>query len=295
MSLWFLIALGAYFLNAVATTVDSILLRRRIPEPLTYTTYVGLVSIFALVLAPWGFFVPKAGVMVLSLLTGFVFLVSLFFIFQLLKSFEPSRAATVVGTATVLILLAAEQLLLGTAFTSAELAAVGLLLGGGFLLAYRRDGPAQRGRFMRLVLVAGGLGALYLFLAKVVFGELGFVNGFIWTRIGSFAGALVLWQLAARRGWSPALPKTSAIVLANRTVAGVGSALMNGAVALASPALVSALRGSEYAFLFLLALALSAFAPQLLREELRAKRVVEKIAGLVLVALGLALLAFGKP
>ncbi|MBI3305083.1 hypothetical protein HYZ80_02050 [Candidatus Parcubacteria bacterium] len=292
---WLLFALSAYFLNAVATTVDSILLRRRIPEPLTYTTYVGLVSIFALVLAPWGFGVPSAGLAVLSILTGCVFLGSLAVIFQLLKSFEPSRSAAVAGTATVLILLAAERLLMGTTFTSAELAAVVLLLGGIFLLTHRSSGAAQRGRFMRLTLAAGGLGALYLFLAKIVFGALGFVNGFIWTRLGAFLGALVLWLVLRLRGRGEPMPAASALVLANRTVAGVGSVLMNGAVALASPALVSALRGSEYAFLFLLAFALSAFAPQLLQEELRAKRVVEKIAGLVSVAFGLALLTFGKP
>ncbi len=292
---WLFLALGAYFLSAVATTVDSILLRRRIPEPLTYALYVGLVSIFALVLVPWGFWVPAAGLVALSVVTGLVFLGSLAMLFQLLKSFEPSRSAAVAGTAAVLMLLAAERLFMGTAFTTPELAAVGLLLGGVFLLTYRRGGASDRGRFMRLALAAGGLGALYLFLAKIVFGALGFANGFIWTRMGSFLGALVLWAVVRARGRGEPMPAASVLVLANRTVAGVGSVLMNGAVALASPALVSALKGSEYAFLFLLALALSAFAPQLLQEELRAKRVAEKIAGLVSVAFGLALLASGKP
>ncbi len=297
---WLLFALGGYLCNAASTTVDTVLLRRSIPQPVRYAAYVGLASIFALVLAPWGFAVPPTGWIGVSVLTGLTFIGSLAIIFRFIQRFEPSRAVPVYGAVMVVVLFAAERYLLSASFSPAELLAAGLLLAGTFLLAYRHGKPVAVVEFAVLAAAAGAASALYFFLAKIVFTELGFVNGFIWTRMAAFAGAVVLW-CALRRSWRSAESSSQrlglgfgTVVLANRLVAGVGSVFVNAAVSLASPALVNALRGVEYGFLFLIALGLTVVAPKLLAEELRAPRLIEKIAGLLAVGAGLALLALGS-
>lgn len=293
---WLWVALSAYFLNAVAVTGDTILLRRVVPEPLRYATYTGFVSIFALVLAPWGFALPTVFGLGLAALTGWVFLASLACIFALLREFEPSRAAPVFGAIGVFVLFVAERALLAASFGPGEIAAIALLTAGAFLLAYRGAGGGSR-RFAALVAAAGALQALYFLLAKVVFIEMGFVNGFIWTRVAAFVGAAALWVWFRRRARAAGprfTVRVGAAALANRTVAGAGSLLVNYAVALGSPTLVNALRGSEYAFLFLIAFVLSMVAPRLLTEELRAKHLVEKVAGLVAVGAALAILALER-
>ncbi|MBI2624537.1 hypothetical protein HYW67_03505 [Candidatus Parcubacteria bacterium] len=292
---WLLFVLGGYFCNAVAVTVDTVVLRRSVPEPVRYATYVGLASIFAFVLAPWGFSVPPSIWVVLSVLAGLVFLGSIMFIFRLLQRFEPSRVVPIYGALVVVILLVIERYALVTQFTAADLLAAGLLVIGTFFLTHRRGKPTAVAGFALLVAVAGLASALYFFLAKLVFAELGFINGFIWTRLGAFAGAVTLW-LALRRFWKRGRqPKETtvwlgAVVLGNRLIAGTGSLLVNAAVALASPALVNALRGVEFAFLFLIVLGLSVVAPRLLTEDLRAASILNKVAGLAAVGAGLAML-----
>lgn len=292
---WLLFALGGYLCNAVAVTVDTAVLRRSVPQPVRYATYVGLASIFAFVLAPWGFSLPPLTWVCLSVLAGLVFLGSIMFVFRLLQRFEPSRVVPVYGALVVITLLAAERYALATRFTAADLLAAGLLVAGTFFLTHRRGKSAATYGFATLVVAAGAASALYFFLAKLVFAELGFINGFIWTRLGAFAGAVVLW-LALHRFWESRRQSAQisvwlgAVVLGNRLVAGTGSVLVNAAVALASPALVNALRGVEFAFLFLIVLGLSVAAPRLLAEELRAASILEKVAGLAAVGAGLAIL-----
>ena len=78
--------------------------------------------------------------------------------------------------------------------------------------------------------------------------------------------------------------------VANKALAAGAFILLNYAISLGSVTVVNALQGTQYVWLLLLAAAVSAGWPKLFREELSRVAVWQKVAGVVLVSLGVALL-----
>ena len=74
---WIIVTAIAYFLTAVNSVLDKYLLNRSIPEPVTYAFYVGIFSIFTLVLTPFGFHWPGLWQFIAAILTGAIFLLAL--------------------------------------------------------------------------------------------------------------------------------------------------------------------------------------------------------------------------
>lgn len=80
------------------------------------------------------------------------------------------------------------------------------------------------------------------------------------------------------------------VFVANKALAAVAFILLNYAISLGSVTVVNALQGTQYVFLLLLAATVSVRWPKLFREELSRVAVWQKVGGIVLVSLGVALL-----
>ena len=97
---WILVAVAAYFLNAVTPLIDKFLLGDHIPNPTVYAFYVGLLSIVAVIMAPFGLIWPGTAQFLFSLVSGALFLFGLYVFFIALKRQEASRVVPVVGAFT---------------------------------------------------------------------------------------------------------------------------------------------------------------------------------------------------
>ena len=89
--------------------------------------------------------------------------------------------------------------------------------------------------------------------------------------------------------------KTTVIFLANQAAGGGAAILQNFAIFLAPLAyisLVHALNGAQYVFLFIFATLASLKFPKMLKEEISKEIIFQKICAILLIAGGLALLAF---
>lgn len=103
---WFIIVIIAYLLNAIAMIVDKALLKKSIPEPIVYTFYIGLLGlIFIPILMPFGFGVPSAYLIVISLLAGIFFIVALLIFFRALKGDDASQVIPVIGGLSPIIIM----------------------------------------------------------------------------------------------------------------------------------------------------------------------------------------------
>jgi hypothetical protein len=122
-----------------------------------------------------------------------------------------------------------------------------------------------------------------------------FLNGLVWRTIGASAAALLFLlsrQTRAQIAVNFRVPhaKTNIAFLLGKASGGISFVLINYAFAIGSIAIVNALTGIQHLFLFLFIIATGKKYPHLLREHLAGRALVQKMAGLVLMGVGISLL-----
>lgn len=301
---WLFIAIGAYFLTAVNSVVDKYLLHRTDPHPVAYAFYVGIFSIFTLVLTPFGFEWPGVSQALIALSVGAVFLCALIAFFTALKADEASRIVALVGGFTPIFILIFSDLLLGTVFSAREYYALALLIAGGVLISFRKSKTCgifelhkyECVRSTEIAILSSVFFALFFVLAKFTFNGQEFVSGFVWTRIGSFLAALLLLFIPAARAHifhttKTAGAKVGALFVANKTLAGISFFLLNYAIFLGNIAIVNALEGVKYLFVLVMAYYFSTRMPHILREQVTPLIITQKVGAVALIFAGLFVLA----
>lgn len=295
---WFLIAISGYFLNAVVNVADKFLLGQRpTTKPPVYTFYIGILSIFALVLTPFGLSWPGINQFLIALVAGVLFLLFLLTLFQALDVNEASRVFPVVGGVTPILVLILALVFLGERLSWLQILAFSLLILGGVLIALKKS-QAKTGliKGLKFIILAILFGASSLVLTKYVFTQQGFISGFIWTRVGSFLTALSFLILPNLRqsifeAGRQAKSGISLLLVSNKALAGVASVLINFSISLGSVSLINAMQGIQYAFLLVLTLILSKKFPQILQEKITKSILIQKILAILLIGAGLVILA----
>ena len=285
VELWIYIAVGAYLLNAFAFVIDKYLLAAPIPRPFAYSFWISALSAPVFLLIPFfDIFIPSPVFFAVAFSSGLLFFIGIIFLYTAVRKSDVSIAATQVGVFTAIFTYLFSLLVLGENALLGNIIALSLLVLGMFFL-----GTAGRG-ILQHALIAGATLGLSFVLLKWSFDTSGFINGLFWTRIG-FIGAAALSLLFPKartdivssfRG-APASSKW--IFVGNKLLAGSGFILLYVAILLGSVAVVNALLGFQFLFVFLLALLLQNRLPGI-RENLDRKILVGKLAGIALVVAG---------
>ncbi|TSC53360.1 MAG: Uncharacterized protein LiPW39_301 [Parcubacteria group bacterium LiPW_39] len=297
---WIFFAISGYFLYSVVTVTNKFLLRQpATTKPLVFTFWIGVLSIFTFVLAPFGLHWPGWGWLVFDLFVGILFFLMLLTFYQALDVNEASRAASVVGGLIPVFVFPFAYLFLNERLGWLQILAFFILVLGGLLISLKIEKGALREglRSIKVVFLAILLGAIYWVTVKYAFGGQGFVTGFVWTRLGLVLAALLvlLWSAWRRQILSSIKQATgglSALMVSTKLLAGFGSLFVHWSLARASASLVQALQGTEYVFLLILTVILSKKFPEILREKLSGAIILQKIIAILLIVAGLALLAF---
>lgn len=300
--MWLIVAISAYFILAIVWLVDKYLLTGPIPNPKVYAFYVGILGILVLILAPWvGFYVPGIRQIILSLLTGVVFVYAIFWFFKALRLFETSRVVPAVGG-----ILPIFSFLLIFIFSGGEetlrfweFLAFTLLILGSILITHQKTKKISL-RSFKISAVAAFFFALSAVLSKYVYMDMAFWPGYIWIRIGSFLMALIFLLTGGIK--SELLKtrinlqkKTLRIFLLNQAAGAGANILQNWAIALTPlvvyVAVINALQGVQYAFLLIFAALLSLKFPRILKEEISKEIILQKVIAILLIGTGLVILA----
>lgn len=296
---WLLITILAYFLLAVSTLGDKFLLKEKIPSPELYSFLVGIFGIFVLLLSPFGFFFPNKEQIILAFLTGAIFIAAFFLYTSAAKDFEVSRVAPAIGGLTPIFIFIIVALLYPgkEIFSFKEIFALSfLILGSVFIILEKITDIFGKSFF--LAALAAFYFALYFTLAKFVYLSLGFINGLIWIRLGSFlAGLFFLLSKKVRASifiGRELVQKGGKAFLWVQIIGSLGNILQNFAISLvklSAVSLITALQGVQYLFLFIFSLILSKKFPQILKEEISRKIILQKTAAIFLIVSALAVLA----
>ena len=286
-----LIAVIAHGLIGISLIWDKVLLKNPGTKNLfSYVFWLGAISVFGVLLVPFGYKSPSFALAGLAFLAGVVHLVGVFFYYAALKRGEASETLAIMGGFSPVATAAIGYGLLSRQMTGSHLIGFGLMTLGGFVMFFSEKLPLKK--LLPPVLLASGLLGLVNVLEKLVYDRTNFVSGYVWFTIGTFAGALAL---LLRSSWRQQIfsesgqdnPRNRFWYFVNRFVSGVGSFLIFYAISKAHPAIVDSISGVRYAVIFVLAFALTRMRPSWLKEDFRGWKLVTKITATCMVVAGL--------
>jgi drug/metabolite transporter (DMT)-like permease len=285
------IAIIAQGLIGISLVWDKVLLKNPGTKNLfSYVFWLGAMSVFGVVLVPFGYKSPSPAVIGIAFVAGVVHLVGVFFYYATLKRGEASETLAVMGGFSPVATVAIGFALLTRQMTGGQLLGFALMTAGGFVMFFSEKFPVKK--VLPPVLLAAGLLGLVNVLSKVVYDQTNFVTGYVWFTIGTFAAALVLlippsWrrQIFSESGQDQ--PRNRFWYFVNRFVSGVGSFLVFFAISRTHPAMVDAISGVRYVVIFVGALLLTKFRPTQLKETFHGARLVTKTVATGLVVAGL--------
>lgn len=292
-----LIALIAHGLIGVSLVWDKVLLKKKGLQSLaSYVFWLGAISIFGLILIPFGFRMPSWNIALIATAAGFCDLLATWFYYAALKAGEASEELAAMGgfmpLATVLLSIP----LLGVHLKGGQFAGFIVMTLGGFVMFFAEKLPLSK--MLPRVILASALFGMTDVLQKLAFNGAKFVSGYVFFTIGTFLGAMALllrpkWRHDIFRTSEEAPPRSKAGYMANRFLAGVGSFLVVFAVSRTSPSMVEAVSGTRYVVIFLGAWAITQWRPRWFREDFTRRALLIKGLGTALVVAGLILAGLG--
>lgn len=295
------IAILAYAFNAGSTLVDKILLRTTFQNPIVYTFYINLLQLLVLLLIPFGFHPILDRATYLAAASGILGIVAFYAYFSSLQKNEASIVGLTVGMFNPLSALILGGLFLGQILTATQYLAFFVLISGTIVLTVDLwHGKIQFGRKFLWMLVSGFFFGLSSVLLREAFLESSFLNGFIVSRAaaGLFVLPLLLFPKIRRcifesRKLNHELQSKSTLLLmgSGQIMGALSSTLATIATYFANPALVNSLFGVQYLVILIASLLLVKKYPHLLREKLSKRAIAHKIAGAVIISLGLYLIS----
>lgn len=287
----------AYFFFSLAFFGDKLILSGP-PNAKLYTFYVGALNILALVLLPfisWHFGVATFA---WAALAGATSLLGIYLMFTALERFEVSRVMSTIGAIQPVAVLVFSGLFWGFgAISNTNLAAFMLLLAGSIVISVEKKLKVTVW-YLALTVCSSLLFSLAYIFSKLVFLQVSFLEGL--ALIGACTFLLAMVFLLDRSLRKEMFPKKNAdhakiglLFLFTQSAGGIANILQSFAIALVPVsylAILNALRGVQYVFLFVITLFFSLFYPKILKEDISLKIITQKTVAILLIVLGLVIL-----
>lgn len=296
--IWLIFVVIAHVFNAIVFVTDKYILSKKVRAPVAYAFYSGILSGVVVLLIPFlAPYLPSLSIIILALLSGAAFTIALIFFFYAIEKNPTSRIIPLVGTLVPIFTFLLSYTFLTERLSRNQFIAFYLLILGGILItSERRRHNIFSGKGIFYGVIAAFFFATSFVLSKYIYIQTDFWLGFIWTRIGSAAMALMIlfvpkWLKQIQKTPARIETKTGIGYIGTRIISAGAILVLNYAISLSSVTLVNALQGVQYIFLIILALILAKKLPNLFVEEFKSQR-VQKIIAVVLITFGLAVLAF---
>ena len=310
---WFVVALVAYFLLAIANLIDKFLVEKVLGSARAYTFIACILGASVFLLAPWFLSWPGWGGLFLDLGLGILFALALLLLYASLRRGEASRALVIIGGSTPIFSLPLSFWVLGDSLSNNQIIAIFFLIAGVTIVALlpgrRRDFwdklfsslDLKQNYSLTSILLALGSGLAYsLFFvgSKFAYQSQPFLSTFLWTRLGAaFAVMFILLSPRARREIkalftrSPKRGQNQGLVVGNQVLGSLGFILQNYAVYLGPVAIVNALQGVQYAWIIVLGVIVSLAAPKILKEDISWPAITQKLFAIGAISIGLYFLS----
>lgn len=295
---WFVFSIIGYFLNAISITINKAILSKDIPSPSTMTFLTATLGMVSIVLIPFGVTFTSPLVLLFSLIAGIFFVAAIFAMFYALQKGQASNIPVFIGAFQPIFVFFLAFFFLAEILTKNYFTGFIFLTLGGLIIALR--GLKDHRKVFGVAILSSVFFAVTFVVSKWIFGEIGFINGLFWTRLGAFIGGLILIlnpycrreikKVLTRRNKKKNTRATMEF-LAAQTTGAVSLILIYYAFSLGSVTLVNALQGVQYIFIFVLVEPLGYFFPKLWSEDLTKKAIVIKLLAITSISIGLFFIA----
>jgi len=322
--MWLIITITSYFINAGVYVADKFLLSKKVHSSISYAFFVGVWSIFNFVILIFDPWVPNLREFGLDISAGLLFLVTLVFWYKALHQSEATRVVPIVGALVPIFSFILSYIFLGESFSQEHLLAFIILINGGILISVKHTrfyiwgeisnklrnifgdifgGIHADYRPTRRLIINSVASALlfasYYVLIKYIYMHQPFIGAFVWSRLGTFIGTMLIllvpdWRRLIVKGQkNQKSPQSLSFFFSVRLLAALAFIMLNWAISLGdNVAMINALQGVQYVFLLALVLFLSRKFPKILKEELGGGVLAQKLIGASLICLGLYMLVF---
>ncbi len=311
MTSWVLIATAAYLLLAIVNLTDKFMVDNVVKSSRLYVFLVCSLGSLIVLAAPW--FLVWSGwyIFTLNIVTGALFAVAQYFLYESLRSGPASKSIILIGGSIPVLTFLFSLAFLGSHFSAAQIVGGIFLLAGIFLVAFlpvkhhlwekflvRFKKDYNTANNLKFIFLTAFFYTVFFVLSKYSYEQQSFWSAFIWIRLGSLAFVLLALSFAAwRRDVFGALLKkkkkskhqnwkTSVLFLFNQGLGSLSFILQNYAIFLGSVAVVNALQGIQYGALMLLGLVFAPILPKSMREDLSFRVLAQKILAILLISLG---------
>lgn len=299
---WITIAIFAYLFLSLSQVIDKFLLGERVPKPHVYAFYVGLLSLTTFFWAPFGFKVESPSFVLFSIFVGSFFIYAIYFLYKAIKDNEVSKVSPLTGAFVAIFTLFLSTVFFGEKISRLDAMGFILLVAGGLLISF--DLPIKSLKIFRgfkNCLFSGMLFATYyVLLNKIYKNDEGFINDFIWTRVGLFVGSASLllkpsfkkdifssignYKTDKKKNFSSLV-----IFVFNKMLGGGYSILHSYAIKLGSVSIVNAMNSLQFVFVLILSYFAFLKYPKLFKEDISIKSWSQKIISVLLIGAGVAL------
>ncbi|MEA3342763.1 MAG: EamA family transporter [archaeon] len=297
MESWLIYTIITYFLWALTNVIDKSFLDKKFKRPFIYALFGGLFHLAVIILIPFvGFSMPALSNVIIGLFAGSLHLICLIIYFKAL-SHDDASIVVPLGSITALMVLVLSFIFLGESLSEREFIAFFFFLSGGVLLSIKNSmfKKIQFTPALKYILISSFMFACTLILMKYTFNNVPFFEGFILLRMGTVLACVIL--LAKKENRSPLkiqyneLALKPKLVFASNQIIGIsGLFFLSLAISLGSVSLINAAQGTQYLFLFLLALICTRFLPKLFKEELNKEIIAKKAIAILLISIAVYLL-----
>lgn len=295
---WLPFALGAYLSWACCNLLSKILISQHVKSPSVNLITMGVWNLLPLLLIPvHGLVIPNFHLIALGLTTGILYLLILIPYFKALAIEEASRVIPLWRLTPLFILLFSTGFV-QESLNSYQLVAFFMLVVGGFLVSIKQMSDFLRpGKAFYLMLFSSVVSSLYCLIAKSIYTQLPFYDGFTLIRTSvafCLVGLLLIPQnrvefAATMRQMTPYVRN---LMILNGLLDFSALVLCNFAMSIAPASLVSASAGIQAVFVLVLSILLSIKFPKLLQEDISRSVLTQKGIAIALIIVGTSIISW---
>jgi len=305
--LWLLLALIGYVALAVVFVLDKLILTKTLDNPVVYTFYSTIFMFAALLAFPFGVGMLHGIDWLWAIVSGVTFGFGLWTLFIAVKKGEATHVNPFIGALITIVIFALASVFLGESLSMLEMGGMVVLALSTLMLAFFNEkGFVSLDSGFAWGILAAIFFAISHTSAKYLYELYPFLTGFVWTRATTgFVGLICFFFPSVRQTFRRkphervVLGKAKEagfhgmrgvmIVVTDKVLGVVGAVLIQLAIAIGSVTLVNALVGIQYALMFLFILALTKFAPRILKEKFTRREIIVQTVAMIFVILGSAL------
>ena len=292
---WIALSILAAFLWAASNIVDKYLLGKLVRNALLPVIVLGIVGLAAsaLVFFIQGFDSLSLPHAALAIFAGVMYIVMVYCYYYALQSEDVSKVIPLFYFGPLFIAIGA-AVFLGEIFTPLKYLGIAALIAGAMLISWNRTTGFTFGRALGLMIGASIAMAFTQVVSKYLLGYVDFWTVFSYVRLGAFfavvplliANFSSLLDLYREKGKLPFV-----WMFISETLNNVATLLFTLAVAIGFVTLANALTSIQPFFVLLIAVAISVFFPQILKEELGKSVVAIKVIAIATMFVGALLIS----